>query len=144
MSYLEPSVWGPHYWFFLFTIANNYPNKANETIKKKYYDLISNFPLFIPHDKIGNEFSNMLDKYPVTPYLDGKDSFIKWVHFIHNTINHKLNKDEISLTEALNNYYSLYKPKEIILREELKYKKNLLYGSIFTSLLIGCFYLYKK
>jgi len=144
MSYLEPSVWGPHYWFFLFSIANNYPNKANETIKKKYYDLISNFPLFIPHDKIGNEFSNMLDKYPVTPYLDGKDSFIKWVHFIHNTINNKIGKEEISLTEALNNYYKNYKPKEIILREELKYKKNLIYGSIFTGLLIGCFLLYKK
>ena len=144
MSYLDPSIWGPQYWFFLFTIANNYPNKANETIKKKYYNLISNFPLFIPHNKIANEFSDILDKYPVTPYLEGKDSFIKWVHFIHNQINHKLDKSEISLTEALNNYYSLFKPKEIILREELKYKKNLIYISIFSTLLIGCFYLYKK
>ena len=144
MTILDPEIWGPHYWFFLFSIANNYPNKANETIKKKYYNLISDFSLFIPHDKISNEFSEMLDKYPVTPYLDGKDSFIKWVHFIHNQVNNKIGKGEITLTDALNNYYVKFKPKQLILKEELKYKKNLVYTGIFTILLISCFYLYKK
>ena len=109
----DPNVWGPHYWFFLMSIAISYPIKANETTKKKYYDFISNLPLFIPHPKIGNNFSGLLDKYPVSPYLDGKDSFVKWVHFIHNKINIEIGKDEITLTEALNNYYDLYKPKEI-------------------------------
>ena len=34
----DPEVWGPHYWFFLMTLAVSYPLKANETTKKKYYD----------------------------------------------------------------------------------------------------------
>jgi len=80
---LDPNVWGPHFWFFLMTIAISYPTKANEVTKKKYYDLITNFPLFIPHDKIGNKFSQMIDKYPVTPYLDGKDAFIKIGYIIY-------------------------------------------------------------
>ena len=25
-----------------------------------------------------------LDQYPVTPYLDSRESFIKWMYFIHN------------------------------------------------------------
>ena len=140
----DPTVWGPHYWFFLMSIAISYPIKANETTKKKYYDFISNMPLFIPHPKIGNNFSALLDKYPVSPYLDGKDSFVKWVHFIHNKINLELGKDEITLTEALNNYYDLYKPKEIRLREQIKYRKKLVYSGIIITLIISSYYFYKK
>lgn len=140
----EPTVWGPHYWFVLMTMAASYPLKANETTQKKYYDFITNLPLFIPHPKIGNHFSNLIDKYPVSPYLEGKDSFLKWVNFIHNKINVQLGKDEITLTEALNNYYEMYKPKEIILREQIKYRKKLIFGGIIISLFIGGYYLYKK
>lgn len=140
----DPVVWGPHFWFVLMTMAVSYPLKANEVTQKKYYDYITNLPLFIPHPQIGNSFSGLLDKYPVSPYLEGKDSFIKWVHFIHNKINIKLGKDEITLTEALDAYYDQYKPKEIILREQIKYRKKLIFGVIIIILFIGGYYLYKK
>jgi len=140
----DPVVWGPHFWFVLMTMAISYPLKANEVTQKKYYDYITNLPLFIPHPQIGNSFSGLLDKYPVSPYLEGKDSFIKWVHFIHNKINIKLGKDEITLTEALDAYYDQYKPKEIILREQIKYRKKLIFGVIIIILFIGGYYLYKK
>ena len=84
---LDPKVWGPHYWFVLHTIALNYPLHPNETSKKKYYDFIENLPLFLPVMDMGNLFNEMLDHYPVTPYLDSRESLIKWVHFIHNKIN---------------------------------------------------------
>jgi hypothetical protein len=141
---LDPNVWGPHFWFFLMTIAISYPTKANEVTKKKYYDLITNFPLFIPHDKIGNKFSQMIDKYPVTPYLDGKDAFIKWVHYIHNKINEELGKDSVLFTEALNTYYEKYKPKEIRLRDEMRYRRKLIISVLIVILIIGAYYLYKK
>jgi len=140
----DPTVWGPHYWFFLMTLAVSYPLKANETTKKKYYDFITNLPLFIPHPSIGNNFSKLLDKYPVSPYLEGKDSFLKWVHFIHNKINVEIGKDEQTLTESLDIYYELYKPKEIILREQIKYRKKLLFVVIIFALVGGGYYLYKK
>jgi len=141
---LDPNVWGPHFWFFLMTLAISYPLKANDVTKKKYYDVINNFPLFIPHPKIGNNFSNLLDKYPVSPYLEGKDSFLKWVHFIHNKVNIEIGKDEITYTEAVNNYHELYKPKEIIMREQIKYRKKLLFTVILILLSILGYYLYKK
>jgi hypothetical protein len=140
----DPIVWGPHYWFFLMTLAVSYPLKANETTQKKYYDFITNLPLFIPHPNIGNNFSKLLDKYPVSPYLEGKDSFLKWIHFIHNKINVEIGKDEQTLTESLDIYYELYKPKEIILREQIKYRKKLLFVTIIIVLVSGGYYLYKK
>ena len=140
----EPTVWGPHFWFILMTMAVSYPLKANEVTQKKYYDFITNLPLFIPHPQIGNKFSSLIDKYPVSPYLEGKDSFLKWVHFIHNKINIQLGKDEITMTEALDAYYDRYKPKEIVLREQIKYRKKLIFGVIIIGLFIGGYYLYKK
>jgi|TARA_B110000285_G_scaffold94403_1_gene107772 hypothetical protein len=140
----DPIVWGPHYWFFLMTLAISYPLKANETTQKKYYDFITNLPLFIPHPNIGNNFSKLLDKYPVSPYLEGKDSFLKWIHFIHNKINVEIGKDEQTLTESLDIYYELYKPKELILREQIKYRKKLLFVTIIIVLVGGGYYLYKK
>jgi hypothetical protein len=101
-------VWGPAYWFFLMTIALTYPDHANAVTKRKYYDLLHNFPLFMPDQEMGNEFSRMLDKYPVTPYLDYRESFIKWVIFIHNRINVKLGKPEITEEEALDHYFKTY------------------------------------
>ena len=120
----DPKVWGPHYWFFLHTVAHTYPLYPNEVTKRKYYDLIHNMPLFIPNEKIGNKFSNMLDHYPVTPYLVNRDSFIRWMHFIHNKVNVRIGKPEISLPKALELYRNEYKPKPVYLAEKLNIKKH--------------------
>ena len=139
---LNPEIWGPHYWFFLYTVALSYPLNPNETSKKKYYDLIQNFPLFIPISEIGNVFSQFLDKYPVTPYLDSRESMIKWTHFIHNKINVYLGKQEISYYDAMNKYYENYKLKEVKKNEERKNKHKYIFASLLVILLIITIILY--
>ena len=118
----NPIIWGPHYWFVLYTIALSYPLHINECTKKKYYDFITNLPLFLPVSDIGGVFSKFLDAYPVTPYLDSRESFSKWVHFIHNKINIYLGKPELKYYDALNKYYENYKLKEIKKMDERKNK----------------------
>lgn len=141
---LDSKIWGPQYWFVLLTIAISYPIHPNDVTKKKYYELIQNFPLFMPDSKIGNKFSILLDKYPITPYLDSRDSFIKWVHFIHNRINVSLKKDEISLSQALKEYYTHYKPKSLKIYEEKKYRKKLIFFVSIVLSIGAAYYLYKR
>jgi len=129
-----PDVWGPHYWFFLHTIAESYPVSPNSVTKRKYYDLIQNFPLFIPIEEIGNKFSELLDKYPVTPYLDTKEAFVRWMNFIHNKINIMLGKNEVSLRLALDKYRNEYKPKVVYLSVQIHIRKHY----IFTGLILSC------
>lgn len=119
-----PEVWGPHYWFFLQTIAHTYPLTPNAVTKRKYYDLIQNMPLFIPNPEIGDNFIALLDRYPITPYLDNRDSFIRWIHFIHNRINRILGKEEITLFEALDDYKASYRPKQVKLSERFHLRKE--------------------
>ena len=121
---LDPKVWGPHYWFFLHTISMSYPLRPNSVTKKKYYEFIQNLPLFIPVENIAGEFSKLLDQYPITPYLDSRDSFIRWVWFIHNKINEKLEKNKISLNKFYELYYEEYKPKDIKNREMNRLKNK--------------------
>ena len=141
---LDSKVWGPHYWFVLYSIALTYPITANNITKKKYYEFIQNLPIFLPHDEISNHFSNMLIKYPVTPYLDSRDSFTRWIHFIHNRINIITNKPEITLKEAYQNYYDNYKPKIQKNFENILIKKKYIYSALFFSLISFSIFLYNE
>jgi len=144
MTYLDPNIWGPHYWFFLHTVAMTYPHHPNTVTKKKYYEFIQNIPLFIPVEQISTEFSKLIDKYPITPYLDNRDSFIRWTHFIHNKINQKLEKPEISLNDFFVKYYDAYKPKTTKISEYYKIREKIIYFGIIVSIIIAIYYLYDK
>ncbi len=141
---LDPKVWGPHYWFFLHTISMSYPLRPNSVTKKKYYEFIQNLPLFIPVESIAGEFSKLLDQYPITPYLDSRDAFIRWVWFIHNKINEKLEKNKISLNKFYELYYEEYKPKDIKNREMNRLKNKLVYLCLVVFFIAIIMYLYNK
>ena len=136
-----PDIWGPHYWFFLHTIAHAYPENPTKVTKRKYYDFIQNVPLFIPVPEMGDQFSKLLDKYPVSPYLDHRDSFIRWVHFLHNKYNETLGKEEISLYDGIDRYFEQYKPKFIQIHDKIQGRKHYIYVGmilLFLSFIYLC------
>jgi pyruvate-formate lyase-activating enzyme len=142
--YLDPKIWGPHYWFFLHTVAMTYPHHPNAVTKKKYYEFIQNLPLFIPVEQISKEFEKIIDIYPITPYLDNRDSFVRWTHFIHNKINEKLEKPPISLNDFFVQYYNQYKSQNEKLAEHYKLREKFMYGGILVAILYLIYYLYDK
>lgn len=144
MFVLNPNIWGPHYWFFLHTISMSYPIKPNAVTKKTYYEFIQNLHLFIPNEKISADFSKLLNKYPVLPYLDNRESFIRWMWFIHNKFNEKLEKKVLTLNEFYIQYYEQYKPTNIKLLEYYKLKHKIIHISIVVLVIIAIYYLYDK
>ena len=144
MTYLDPEIWGPHYWFFLHTISMTYPKYPNAATKKKYYEFIQNLPLFIPVEKISTEFYNIIEEYPITPYLDNKESLIRWMHFIHNKINTKLEKPTISLGKFYENYYDAYKPTNVKMMEYYKLRQKIIYITVVCFIIGVIYYLYDK
>jgi hypothetical protein len=127
---ISSEKWGPQFWFFLHAVAYNYPNNPNAITKRKYYELMQNIPLFLPDTKMGDDFAILLDKYPVSPYLDCRESLIIWMHFIHNKINVILGKQTISLYASLDNYHKQMAKntisKEIDFYLDTKTKKQIL------------------
>lgn len=141
---LDPTIWGPHYWFVLHTIALCYPLYPNDVTKKKYYEFIQNLPLMLPVQKIGNNFSILLDKYPITPYLDSRESFQKWFHFIHNKVNEQLGLPVMSFSESIDKYYHNYKPKDLLYKDKLRRKEKYIF--LISLIILGFFIfaIYKK
>jgi len=135
--YLDPKIWGPHYWFVFHTIAITYPLRPNEVTKKKYYDFVQSIPLFLPIHSIGDSFSKLLDNYPVTPYLDSRESFVKWMHFIHNKINVKLGVPQMDEDKAMQTYYDLYLNKPNYDTERLRREKIIFLAIIIIFCLIA-------
>jgi hypothetical protein len=144
MQKLDPKIWGPHYWFFLHTIAMSYPKFPNAVTKKKYYEFIQNIPLFIPVEQIAGKFSKLLDQYPVQPYLDNRESIVRWTWFIHNKINEELEKPKISLNDFYVKYYEEYKPKNEKLADFFRLRGKIIYGTLILSLGGVIYYLYDK
>lgn len=144
VSGLDPTIWGPHFWFFLHTIAMTYPIRPNDVTRKKYYEFIMNLPIFIPVEAMGSDFSKLLDEYPLSPYLDSRDSFVRWMHFIHNKINEKLEKRKISLSEFYVQYYEAYKPKEVKFSEYYHLREKAIYLGFILLVGSTIYYLYDK
>ena len=79
----------------------------------------------------------------MSPYLDSRESFVRWVHFIHNKLNIQLGKEELSMPVALENYRNLYKPKKILLRETILTRKHIIHFIFIVLLLFIIYLLYK-
>lgn len=141
---LNKEIWLPYLSFTLQTIAMYYPSNPNKVTKRKYYDFIQNLPLFFPEYPFGSNFIDILDKYPLTPYLESRLSFKKWVHFVFNKLYKDMNKEEISFDDWMNEYYENYKPKEIKELKILKKKKKYIIFGVSTSLIFLVIYLYNK
>ncbi len=119
----DAKIWGPHYWFFMMSVAMTYSDYPNDIVKRKYYDFYMNLPLFIPDKEMAKNLLAMLDSYPITPYLSSKDSLLRWVVFIHNKINTMIGKPNLSVDEAIRNYMNEYLPKPLYLHQEMKIKR---------------------
>ena len=144
MTYLNPEVWLPHYFFFLTTTAMTYPHKPNTVTKKKYYEFVMNLPLYCPVEAWSANFSKLLDEYPITPYLDSRDSFVRWIHFIYNKVQKYLEKDTITLDKFYLDYYEAYKPPEVKNKEFYKWRSRAIYVGVILSFMAIIYYFYNK
>jgi hypothetical protein len=93
----------------------------------------------LPIENIATQFSELLEQYPITPYLDNRESFVRWTWFIHNKINEKLEKPKISMEDFYTKYYENYKPNDEKYRDFYKLRSKLIYFAI-VLLILGLIY----
>jgi hypothetical protein len=100
--------------------------------------------MFLPVEEISSYFSKLLNDYPVQPYLDNRESFIKWFWFIHNKVNEKLEKPVITLSEFYSKYYEQYKTTNEKMIDYYKMKRKIIYFLLIILLGSLIYYLYDK
>jgi hypothetical protein len=73
-----------------------------------------------------------------------RESFVRWIVFIHNKINEKLEKPTVSMNEFYIKYYEAYKPNDVKLKEYYKWKKQIIYAGVLLFSIGFIYYLYDK
>lgn len=136
---MDSTIWGPHYWVVLHTIAFNYPIHPTSIQKKIHYRLIHNLHEFLPIKTMATTFEKLLKEYPVSPYLDTREDFIKWMHYMHNKINIRMDKPIISLADHYKEFTQHYETKQTKIERLWNEKRKVLFTIAVALFVFGCY-----
>lgn len=131
---LKTSVWARQYWFVALTICLSYPTHPNDSIKKKYYELYQNIFLYLPPNDDIRPYYSYIERFPITPYLDSRDSLLQWLFFVRNKITDSLDFERQSRQSLMQEYYEQYIPKNTLEFEKHVFRKCLIGASMISVL----------
>ena len=113
---MEPTVWGPKLWFFIHTIALNFPDNPSFEEIRNYESFFENLKYIIPCDKCKLHYTQRLNENPVSKYLTDANTLFIYTIDLHNEVNKSLGKRIYSYEEVskiyknkYNNQYSMSK-----------------------------------
>ena len=143
---MEPNIWGPKLWFFIHTLALNFPETPTYTDIKNYEDFFENLKYIIPCDKCKLHYSQRLNTNPIRNHLKDSNTLFIWTIDLHNEVNKSLDKKILSYEEVTNiyknNYNNPYSYKNI--KNKIFNTRNYIILSILIGCVIGYFYYRKK
>ena len=102
---INPEKWGPHYWKMSHYITIAYPKNPTEEDKKSVKMYFYNLVYLLPCENCRNHYAKNLNKFPLTEeILASRYKLIKWLVDIHNEVNRRTGKPEISINDIENLY----------------------------------------
>ena len=137
---MDPTVWGPKLWFALHTMTFNYPIKPTYQDKRHYHDLFEILKHTIPCDICKQHYREHLQVNPISPHLDSRDSLVRWLVDVHNSVNKSLGKPILNMDQVVEIYRQAYSKTDTESKNEeshtLKNKSNYLNTYTLTSLVV--------
>ena len=104
---MKPEIWGPHLWYILHIISFEYPLNPTEYDKRIYHDFYTSLKDVIPCEMCRKHYRTHINKYPLTPHLDTRDTLVKWVIQVHNFVNASLGKPILTIAQVMDIYSNL-------------------------------------
>ena len=103
--------WGPIYWNYLHMTTFQYPENPTLEDKRNYVRLIEIFIHTIPCNICKNDISDTIKISDLQRVLDSKSELIKYMWNIHNIVNKKLKKNQLSLKKCILSYKNILEGK---------------------------------
>lgn len=107
---MNPEIWGPKAWFFLYSVALAYPEEPTKEDKQNYYIFLTSLKYVLPCPTCRIHFIENLEKYPLNDdILSSKKELFKWILNIQNEVREKNGKKRRTLNstyEHINKAYS--------------------------------------
>lgn len=122
---------------FIKLICFYYSDAPNETLKKKYYELLLNIPIYYPNDTFSKEYLMLLDANPLSSFLDCRTDLLHWCHYIESQILKKYGRQTQNYASWILDYNSRYeKPHhyDADANKHFLYNEYVFYGVILATL----------
>lgn len=116
-EYELPEVWGPHFWFVMRCVANDFPDKPTVNDKHHVKEFYGSLQYVLPCDKCRNNYKKHCAKFPIDHWLENKMRLCKWVEIIYDETEKDIQK-EIDSNAEKRNQEDEYKQRKREINEE--------------------------
>ena len=101
--------WGTAGWKLLHCAAATYPATPTPSDRENMMNFLKLFAWALPCKICGNHFAELMRNAdalnPNNSMYDSSEALFAWVNSAHNTVNRRLRKPEVSLSNALRGLY---------------------------------------
>jgi hypothetical protein len=84
---LLPTYWGDPIWKTMYIIAYTFPEDADEEYRIHLCDIYNHFSFVIPCKECCTHYKEFLHQFPVEEAVISRDTLLKWVNDLQNSIN---------------------------------------------------------
>jgi FAD-linked sulfhydryl oxidase len=109
---MNPKKWGPKAWFFIHSVALNYPEYPTKSEKENYKIFFSSLENVLPCSVCAHNYKKHLKELPITDnVLASKKNLFLWTVKMHNKVNKLKGKSNLDPQYILDKYSKVYKTK---------------------------------
>ena len=109
---MNPKKWGPKAWFFIHSVALNYPENPTKDDKEHFKMFFTMLQYVLPCSTCADNYKGHLVEIPLTDnVLESRKNLFLWTVKIHNKVNKMNGKKNIDPHYILDKYSKSYKTK---------------------------------
>lgn len=103
-SFRSTSEWGPSFWFVLHTSSLSYPIVPTSAHLRAAIDFLLLLPNLLPCPACQQHARDYISKADLQQAVQSRDTLFDFYVNFHNSVNQRLGKSLVSLTQARNMY----------------------------------------
>ena len=101
---MNVNKWGPGGWIFLHSMTFNYPNEPTDYDKERYSKFFKICGEMLPCRYCRDSYNIYIKYLPIEPFLDSREGVCYWFYKIHELVNNKIFKRNVTFKEVVIKY----------------------------------------
>lgn len=101
---VTPATWGIYVWIGTHYFTVFYPDNPSYEHRKAAIQYFQALPWLLPCKVCADEFRAILKSDPVEPHVENRTKLALWFFEVHNRVNRRLGKRELSMKEFIDMY----------------------------------------
>lgn len=99
-QYSSPKIWGPHFWFMLRCIANNYPVNPSQEDIKHVKTFFNELQFLLPCEVCRYTYRQHINKNPIEKSIASKSELVSWVEVIFQETKRVINDKRVKIMDT--------------------------------------------